>query len=521
MSRSPAQQTYDYVIVTTTGLLGAITSSDFIAWKESLGYRVQIVLTTDPEITTQPGVDLAERIRNFLRSVYGPWGIEYLLLVGNYATVPMRYCYPDPTNHTFNTGDIYSGEVPTDYYYADLSWPDALSWDLDGDGFLGEYGQDMPDLLTEISVGRVPTSNPAEVVYSLNKLVAFEQDTGAWKNNALHGASFAWFENENYTGRELKDLATYIALVEDDFMAGWTISHYSEQAGLVPSIYPWQPLNANVFTADWRTGQYAVINWGGHGWTNGAHGKVWSWDDGDGVPESHEMYTYQFVGSNSNFEDDYPSIVFALSCMVGFPEPNSWGNLGVDLLTDPSLGAAVGVVSGTRVVWVSQGGGELHCYEFNHYLIDGPAGPERVGDALYDSEFQVCQAQNWNHYAEYWDVFTYNLYGDPSLEREGVAAGTDAASLPEARPVLAVGNFPNPFAKTTAIRYTVPTECFVALEIYDVAGRQVATLLNAERTSGPGSVEWDASGLAGGIYFVKLRAAERIRTRKIVLLPSN
>ena len=165
------QRTHDYVIITTSDLLGAINSSNFLDWKTSLGYNIRIVLTTDTEITSQPGIDLAEQIRNFLRSCYGSWGIQYVLLVGDYATVPMRYCFPDSTNRSFYPHDAYTygGEVPTDYYYADLSSPDAASWDFDGDGFHGEYGQDIPDFLAEVYVGRIPTNDHARITYTLNK----------------------------------------------------------------------------------------------------------------------------------------------------------------------------------------------------------------------------------------------------------------------------------------------------------------------------------------------------------------
>ena len=417
------EDTYDYLIITTSELLSAITTSDFLDWKASLGYNVRIVLTTDAEITSQSGGDLAEQIRNFLRDYYGPWGTEYVLLVGDYATIPMRYCYPDSSNHANGAGDPsawpWSGDVPTDYYYADLSSPDTVSWDSDGDGFCGEYGEDSPDFLPEVYVGRIPISNSSRITYTLNKLVAFEQDTGAWKQQALHAGAIAYFANEDYSGRELDDGASILDSIETDVMSGWQISHYSEQEGLAPSAYDWPALSEAAFIGDWRDGQYGVVNWCAHGWSNRVARKIWSWDDGDGVPESNEMSWPSFISITSDLDDDYPSIVFAISCLVGYPEPNAWGNLGIDLLTEPSFGASVGIVSGTRVVWVSKGGGEQHCYEFNRYLINGPSGPEKIGDALYDSEFYINQTYTWDHYAEYWDMFTYNLYGDPALVREG------------------------------------------------------------------------------------------------------
>ncbi len=149
---------YDYVIITTGDLLGSITSSTFPAWKAALGYSLKTVLITDPLIADQPGSDLEEQIRNFLREYYGIWGIEYVLFVGDYATVPMRICYPDSSFHVYNPSNpnLFAPGTPTDQYFADLSYPDLLSWDLDGDGYLGEYNQDLPDFLPEVYVGRIP-----------------------------------------------------------------------------------------------------------------------------------------------------------------------------------------------------------------------------------------------------------------------------------------------------------------------------------------------------------------------------
>jgi hypothetical protein len=187
-------------------------------------------------------------------------------------------------------------------------------------------------------------------------------------------------------------------------------------------------LSEAAFAGDWRNGEYSIVNWGAHGWSNSAARKVWSWDDGDGVPETYdpnEMSWFDFISTYSNLDDDHPSILFPISCVINYPEPNAWGNLGIDLLTRPSYGACAGVVAATRVVWgasgwpTNPGGGESMCYEFNRHMIDGPSGPEKVGDAVYNSKFFCNQNYGFAHYAEYWNMVTYNLYGDPALVREG------------------------------------------------------------------------------------------------------
>jgi len=429
-------QTHDYVIITTSALQSAIAASDFVAWKTSVGYNVRTLLTTDPEIAGHAGADLAEKIRNFLRYNYIPWGIEYVLFVGDCETIPMRYCYPDPANHSHHPYDpyTYGGEVPTDYYYADLSSPDASSWDSDGDGYCGEYTEDNVDFLAEVAVGRIPTSDPGRITYALNKLVAFEQDTDPWKDNALHAGAILFFENQDFSGYPFIDGARCMDAIETDLMSGWTVSRYSEYDGLVASSYPWGVLSESAFANDWGTGQYGVVNWSGHGWPAGAARTVWLWDDGDGVAESHdptELSSYMFISTGtSNLDDDHPSIVFAISCNVGYPEANPIGNLGIDLLTLPGFGSSIGVLSATRGAAVSAddppngGGAESICYWFNHHVIDGPGGPERLGDALYNAKFYCHDNFAFDHYYEYKNLLDYNLYGDPALVREGVSQHT-------------------------------------------------------------------------------------------------
>jgi hypothetical protein len=414
---------YDYVIITTENLYSAITSSTFIGWKTLIGYNVKIINITDNEIASQDGQDLPEKIRNFLRLNYKELGIKYVLIVGNHATIPMRYCYPDPTNHRFDIFDWTSGEVPTDYYYADLSSSDADSWDLDGDGYYGEYEQDDPDFFPEVYVGRIPSNIQSRVTYTLDKITTFEQDIGEWKENVLHAGAFFYFTNEDNSGNPAMDGAMLSHYIENYIMGNWTISHYSEQKGLETSFYNWSTLSETAFINDWRNGKYSIVNWQGHGWTNRVARKVWSWDDGDNVPEGNEISWIDFINTNSNLDDDFPSIITAESCYVGCPEPASGGNLGIDLLTDPSMGASIGVIASARspygsLDWPNNlGGSDSIIYEFNRFIINDS---KTVGEALYDSKYFCNLNYGWDHYAEYIDMFTFNLFGEPSLIIKGI-----------------------------------------------------------------------------------------------------
>ena len=79
-------------------------------------------------------------------------------------------------------------------------------------------------------------------------------------------------------------------------------------------------------------------------------------------------------------------------------------------------------------------------------------------------------------------------------------------------------NYPNPFNPATTIRYELKQEGYVSLRIFDVLGREVATLVNERQGAGPHSVVFDANRFATGAYFYTLHAGAYVRTEKMMLL---
>ncbi len=92
-------------------------------------------------------------------------------------------------------------------------------------------------------------------------------------------------------------------------------------------------------------------------------------------------------------------------------------------------------------------------------------------------------------------------------------------------------NYPNPFNPTTTITYSIPTlpassplakgrteVGFVTLKVYDILGREVATLVNQHQSTGRYTVKFNASGLNSGIYFYKLQAGDFTQVRRMMLV---
>lgn len=79
-------------------------------------------------------------------------------------------------------------------------------------------------------------------------------------------------------------------------------------------------------------------------------------------------------------------------------------------------------------------------------------------------------------------------------------------------------NYPNPFNPSSTIKYDVPAEAYVVLKIYDVLGREVATLLNERKEAGTFEVSWNAGNNPSGMYLVRMNAGTFHAASKVLVL---
>jgi hypothetical protein len=162
--------------------------------------------------------------------------------------------------------------------------------------------------------------------------------------------------------------------------------------------------------------------------------------------------------------------------------------------------------SGMQTIVVNQknyvdSSASLGTYEFDK----GSAGYVRLGDATgIKNEAVIFDAITWK----------YKGPSSPTL----VAFGS---SVPKQFSLSQ--NYPNPFNPTTHFRFTIPEVQFVRLRIFDVVGREAATLVNEEIKPGSYVVRWDASGCPSGVYFYRLTASSGLtgnfsETKRLILL---
>lgn len=79
-------------------------------------------------------------------------------------------------------------------------------------------------------------------------------------------------------------------------------------------------------------------------------------------------------------------------------------------------------------------------------------------------------------------------------------------------------NYPNPFNPYTNIKFTIPNNSMVTLKIYDILGKEVATLINEELNAGSYSRTWNAVNMASGIYFYQLSTKNNNLIKKMILI---
>jgi hypothetical protein len=128
-----------------------------------------------------------------------------------------------------------------------------------------------------------------------------------------------------------------------------------------------------------------------------------------------------------------------------------------------------------------------------------------VGGLTYWWRVRAFNAAGWGPYG-----------GVRSFSVAPLAAVDGDSDLP--REFSLAQNYPNPFNPLTEIRFQLPADCRVRLCVYDLLGREVATIVDGPMRAGRHSVVWEAAGAASGIYLYRLVAGPFIATRSMVLL---
>jgi hypothetical protein len=205
------------------------------------------------------------------------------------------------------------------------------------------------------------------------------------------------------------------------------------------------------------------------------------------------------------------NILFAAVDVFGYTSAAYTYDYGRIFLLNPNTGARVSSDSSLSIIDAAKwnlkmtGGYNLRS---NGTTPGNASGYTSTYDVAFDSKGFVYSQSYFGWTVEKWKYSGTLPTIATSVERTG-------GTIPESFGVTQ--NYPNPFNPTTNIEFRLSNSGFVTLKVFDVLGREVATLLNEERQAGIYKATWDASKLPSGVYFYTLRAGDFVETMKMVL----
>jgi|TARA_Y100000310_G_scaffold260095_1_gene268935 hypothetical protein len=219
-------------------------------------------------------------------------------------------------------------------------------------------------------------------------------------------------------------------------------------------------------------------------------------------------------------EDDEHVFILAENTFLG---ADQYIVLCRDIISFSALFPQVENVVGDFDFGLSGGGELIRLFDSNRSLIDTvhydddppwPEEPDGNGPTLelINPSLDNALATNWVASEE---------HGTPGSVNTGFVSINDQSSLIPSELTL-FQNYPNPFNATTTINFTIPSvetlHATSLLQIFDIIGRLVETLVSGELVAGKHSVVWDASNIASGVYFYSIQTENNVQTRKMILL---
>ena len=271
---------------------------------------------------------------------------------------------------------------------------------------------------------------------------------------------------------------------------GYNIEILSER--WIGSKWEFDSKQTNIFDANGHPTEMLHQNWMGIDWAN----------------DSRELITYNFFGSIT----EYIRQTWDTSDWMNVFRNTSSYDISNFLIESHYQNWSGGI-------WVDMTA-SYYTYDDNEHIIEvltqrwnGSTwiNSNRTSQS-YDTNGNLIASIYQNYFATSWTNFFRILYSwqEFSTGVNAIDNNTRSYSL--------LDNYPNPFNPSTQINFSIAKQGSVSLKIYDLLGRNIATLLNEEKPAGHYTVEWNAEGYMSGIYFYQLTSGNYTQIKKMVLI---
>ncbi len=408
-------------------------------------------------LMNSPGSTEPEQVRNYLIENFNPSGDNFLLLVGDFETIPIQYLNASPNENSL---------TPSDFYYSDLT----SNFNSDGDNFWGEYSNGFGDedyeidFTPEMYVGRIPFSDLAKLDVIFQRIIDFEQSDALWKDKVLSPMAMFNFENQDYEyGWNRTDGADYTEYMKSTILRNNPVTTMYEQVGFDNSPYPsdWDLSSINLNIA-LNTEDFGFVCLGAHGSPTSSSRLVWEDDyDNNNICTGDERYWEGLIMVDmfDTISNSTGSVFFTQSCLNGGFDltDNPRGSLGEYILEKKGVATLTATRTGWyKIGWINPGWGGIHSLNYyqmdNYYTHNQALGMSHAnanfmfsnyfffGDPL-DSDGIIWPEQK--------NIYTYILYGDPLINYQPEYNTTDGEIL-----VWEPNGFSNSFEVVNAISET-------------------------------------------------------------------
>ncbi|OYT28510.1 hypothetical protein B6U98_04675 [Thermoplasmatales archaeon ex4572_165] len=409
-SNDISEETFDMVIISPNSFKNEI--QPLINHKQSMHLHT-FFQTTESIYDNYPGIDSSEKIKYFIKDSIEQYNIKYVLLIGDIEKIPIR-----KTAVTWEYfGDLVVKDVITDFYYEDIYDKNMnfSSWDTNYNGIFSEVQMitndmednetfhyiDQIDLISDISVGRLPCKTKKEVETTIEKIIEYETETSgsSWFNKIIliGGDTFPNIGEMN----EGEYVTDYIASKMKDFQAIklWT------------SLKTFSPIKINQAINKGA----GFVSYSGHGFSNGF---------GTSQPNSDSIkhyYTPYILGLFNN--NKYPIMYFdaCLTASLDYQKFNRNVPCFAWSMVKKPFGGAIASIGSTRIGYggfvgdpLGAGSPSLHTLFFNSYVPG-----IYLGDMFIQAKKSYAETICIEGFDDCLTLQEFILIGDPSLKIGG------------------------------------------------------------------------------------------------------
>jgi len=234
----------------------------------------------------------------------------------------------------------------------------------------------------------------------------------------------------------------------------------------------------------------------------------------------------QINDESSNTKDRYDSERFAPMAINYLDAYFAVEDMAFSINSIPSLETQVSIP--LHVEFTQSGTVTMNAANFNlpsgysATLVDHQTGEEMTIDAGFTYQFEHVFANKSIAKSPEDVLKAAKTLGVTTNNRFSVVIGPMTTSVKELselpNSVKLNQNYPNPFNPSTQISFELPQTMTVKLAVYDVMGREIATLLNGAAKAGVNQVNWNASNVGSGMYYYRLVAGDVSITKKMTLV---